>query len=52
MPVVGITLPFFSYGGSSVMASFMAMGLVSSVRRHPKPGWLKSTDRNRTEAGR
>ena len=51
MPVVGITLPFFSYGGSSVMATFMAMGLVSSVRRHPKPGWLKSTDRNRAEVG-
>lgn len=51
MPIVGITLPFFSYGGSSVMASFMAMGLVSSVRRHPKPGWLQTTDRNRTATG-
>lgn len=51
MPVIGITLPFFSYGGSSVMASFMAMGLVSAVKRHPKPGWLKSTDRNRTVIG-
>lgn len=51
MPVVGITLPFFSYGGSSVMATFMAMGLVSSVRRHPKPGWLKTTERNRSESG-
>ncbi len=31
-PVVGITLPFFSYGGSSIVATFAAMGLVSGVR--------------------
>ena len=36
-PVVGITLPFFSYGGSSVVSMFMAMGLVSGVRYRPKP---------------
>ena len=36
-PVVGITLPFFSYGGSSVLANFMAMGLVSGVHYRPKP---------------
>lgn len=36
-PVVGITLPFFSYGGSSVMSTFMALGLVSGVRYRPKP---------------
>lgn len=36
-PVVGITLPFFSYGGSSVASMFMAMGLVSGVRYRPKP---------------
>ena len=36
-PVVGITLPFFSYGGSSVASTFMAMGLVSGVRYRPKP---------------
>lgn len=35
-PVVGVTLPFISYGGSSLLAFFVAMGLVSSVslRRH------------------
>ena len=31
-PVVGITLPFFSYGGSSMVACFAAMGLVSGIR--------------------
>ncbi|MEM9493762.1 MAG: FtsW/RodA/SpoVE family cell cycle protein, partial [Myxococcota bacterium] len=35
-PVVGVTLPFISYGGSSLIACFIAMGMVSSVslRRH------------------
>ena len=32
MPVIGITLPFFSYGGSSVVTLFMAMGIVSGVK--------------------
>ena len=41
-PVVGITLPFFSYGGSSVLANFMAMGLVSGVHYRPKPARLLS----------
>ena len=36
-PVIGITLPFFSYGGSSMMTTFAAMGLVSGVKYNPKP---------------
>ena len=32
MPVIGITLPFFSYGGSSVVTLYMAMGIVSGVK--------------------
>ncbi len=36
-PVIGITLPFFSYGGSSMMTSFAAMGLVSGVKYKLKP---------------
>ena len=31
MPVTGITLPFMSYGGSSVIATFLAIGLVANV---------------------
>ncbi len=30
-PVIGITLPFFSYGGSSMLTTFAAAGLVSGV---------------------
>ena len=41
MPVIGLTLPFFSYGGSSILTLFMAMGMVSSVRSHTLPDWLK-----------
>jgi rod shape determining protein RodA len=35
-PVVGVTLPFISYGGSSALTFFIGLGLVSSVsaRRH------------------
>ena len=35
-PVVGITLPFFSYGGSSTVACFVAVGLVSGTRFRTK----------------
>jgi rod shape determining protein RodA len=31
MPVTGIPLPFLSYGGSAMIAFFIAIGLVSSV---------------------
>jgi rod shape determining protein RodA len=33
MPITGIPLPFLSYGGSSVLTAFAALGLVVSVRR-------------------
>ena len=36
-PVIGLTLPFFSYGGSSTFSLFAAVGLVSGVKFRPKP---------------
>ena len=33
VPVIGITLPFFSYGGSSIVTLFAAMGVVSSIKK-------------------
>jgi len=35
-PVVGVTLPFFSAGGTSAVVSYMAIGLVLSVYRKNK----------------
>ena len=36
-PVVGLTLPFFSYGGSSIVTMFLAMGIVSGIHMRPAP---------------
>jgi rod shape determining protein RodA len=33
-PVTGVTLPFVSYGGSSLLASFVAAGLLLNVGNH------------------
>jgi rod shape determining protein RodA len=32
VPVTGIPLPLMSYGGSSILFTWVAMGLVNSVR--------------------
>ncbi len=39
LPVVGVTLPLFSYGGSSMMTMMMGVGLVMNVsmRRYASP---------------
>ena len=37
LPVVGLTLPFVSCGGSSLLATFMLVGIVHSVASH-RPG--------------
>ncbi len=34
LPVIGITLPLLSCGGSSMLATFMMLGLLHSVHRH------------------
>ena len=36
-PVIGITLPFISYGGSSIVSLFAAMGIVSGIKYKRKP---------------
>lgn len=36
IPVIGVTLPFFSQGGTSVVVSYMAIGMVMSVYRENK----------------
>lgn len=42
MPVIGLTLPLFSYGGSSVLAVYMALGLISSARMRARPSRLSN----------
>lgn len=34
LPVTGITLPFVSYGGSHLVASFLSLGILVSMRRY------------------
>ena len=36
-PVIGLTLPLFSYGGSSIVATYAMLGFVSGVHARPAP---------------
>ncbi|MDO9353965.1 MAG: FtsW/RodA/SpoVE family cell cycle protein, partial [Solirubrobacteraceae bacterium] len=36
MPITGVTLPLLSYGGSSVIATLVALGLVHAVHAHAR----------------
>lgn len=36
-PVIGLTLPFVSYGGSSIVTLYLAMGLISGIHMRPDP---------------
>ncbi len=44
-PVVGLTLPFVSYGGSSIVTMYAAMGIVSSIKMRSLPSWLRDRSR-------
>ena len=35
MPVIGLTLPFISYGGSSIVSMYLSMGIISSIYARP-----------------
>jgi len=34
LPVTGITFPFMSYGGSHLVTEWLALGMLSSIKRH------------------
>lgn len=40
-PVVGLTLPFVSSGGSSIITMYAAMGIVSGIKMRSLPSWLR-----------
>lgn len=40
-PLVGLTLPFISYGGTSILTLFAAMGIVSGIKMRSLPSWLQ-----------
>ena len=39
-PVIGLTLPLFSYGGTSTVTMYTALGIAAGVRMRAKPSWL------------
>lgn len=41
-PVMGLTLPLFSYGGTSVITMYAALGIAAGVRMREKPSWLQT----------
>lgn len=41
MPVIGLTLPFFSYGGSSIVTLYAAMGIVSGIKKRSLMNWRR-----------
>lgn len=43
LPIVGITLPYLSYGGSSMVMAWLCTGLILSIAmRRPRPGLMRS----------
>lgn len=44
LPVIGITMPFMSYGGSSMLMTWIMLGLVQSVKLHNTKYYFERED--------
>lgn len=42
LPVIGLTLPLVSYGGSSLITIYAAMGILSGIKQRSLPSWLQN----------
>jgi rod shape determining protein RodA len=47
LPVIGVTLPLFSAGGSSVLSLYCGLGLVLSVYKHSHTGLFSKGDEHK-----
>lgn len=47
LPTMGLTLPFISYGGSSIVTLYGSMGIVSSLRSRNLPSWIRDLSQKR-----
>ncbi|HVX17091.1 MAG TPA: putative lipid II flippase FtsW [Acidimicrobiales bacterium] len=45
LPITGVPLPFLSFGGSSVLFTMAATGLLLNVARHPEPAHARTRAR-------
>lgn len=43
LPVIGLTLPLVSYGGSSLITTYAAMGILSGIKQRSLPEWLQGS---------